>query len=232
MASAAATPATIPPTRFYFAFDTEGSSPLEIALAAVRDGRICNALQLILRPEPGHDEAYATANVHGISLTLATAIGVTQERALSAMRCFLLSERANVTSDPEAAVYLFCAGEAPGDGDTAICTKLALPWLRLRAVALDPWLTRVQQEYFRKVTDPYVPVCPGFIHAAYAPRQLRVKAARNATARAKLQGGYHCATHDVVRLVNFIGEQRRKAEALQAAKQDVAASRRTTCSVV
>ena len=82
MASAAATPATIPPTRFYFAFDTEGSSPLEIALAAVRDGRICNALQLILRPEPGHDEAYATANVHGISLTLATAIGVTQERAI------------------------------------------------------------------------------------------------------------------------------------------------------
>lgn len=228
-AASSASPTMICPTRFYFAFDTEGSSPLEVALAAVRDGRICNAMQLILKPEPGRDETYAIANVHGISLAVATSIGLGLERAVDALRCFLLSERANVTPDPEAGVWLFCPGEAPGAGDSIIFERLGLPWLRLHAIAQEPWLSRVQQTYFRDVTSPFVPVCPGFVHAAYAPRQLRAKALRNGTARAKLQAGFHCASHDVVRLVNYISERNGKAEAEQAKEE--AASKRSACGI-
>ena len=73
-------------------------------------------------------------------------------------------------------------------------------------MTLDPWVVRVGKAYFRNVAHPAVPVCPGFIHAAFAPKALRMKAALNRTARAKLSAGHHCAMEDAVRLANFLAE--------------------------
>ena len=73
-------------------------------------------------------------------------------------------------------------------------------------VELDPWKIRIHEDYFKDVHNERVPLCDPMKHKDYYPSQLEHYDAISGSDLAKIAGGYHCSSKDVIRLYNFMNE--------------------------
>jgi len=190
-------------SKLCFVMDTEGSSPLEVAVGTVVNRVLMHALHAIVRPQLSPAaEAWASRNIHGISYDYARNVGLTFDKVVAITRKYLSDQREFHAAD---IVVMFVSGSISG-GDAKVLDALNLDWLRVRSVVMDPWLARINQPYFKDIHHPCVRVCSIRAHHDYAPIELAMRAVSNATAKAKLAGGLHCATDDIVRLSNFLAD--------------------------
>lgn len=198
----------IEPSKLCFVLDTEGCSPLEIAVGTLIDGQLVHDFHALVKPrQPIAVEVWATRNVHGIPYDYAWQFGSSFEQVVILLRKYMLDQRAAFTEDPDVKVAVFVAGAIDG-GDAKVLDALGLRWLSVRAVLLDPWLNRIHQSYFKDTRHPGVHICSMRAHHDYGPVDLAARASHNASAKAKLSGGVHCATEDIVRLANFLIDSR------------------------
>jgi hypothetical protein len=204
---------TLPTSQLCLLMDTEGDSPLEVAVAIVKDGELVKSQRWLCKPTVDYQrERWGMRNIHGIDYHFARRYGLTRpdlNRQVAEWLEVNIMGKQQLLPDGKL-VNVYFPG-AIGGGDRAFYESLRLRCLaEPNFIELDQWTVRVTRAYHNVKAQPNVDLCPIANHSAYNPMEIERQAVGppvSRTAYAKLLSGHHCALKDVIELYQYMHER-------------------------
>jgi hypothetical protein len=199
---------TLPTSQLCLLMDTEGDSPLEVAIAIIKDGVLTASKRWLCKPVVTRErERWSIRNIHGIGYDHAHFYGLSRPDLKFKVAAWLAE---NIGPLPEGTYVNVYFPGAIGTGDTEFYQSLKIPYLaEANFIALDKWTERVTKAYHTVQPQANVELCQQQEHTKYDPDDFklhRIGHKLSATKWAKLESGYHCALKDVVELYQYMQE--------------------------
>jgi hypothetical protein len=200
---------TFPRAEIAVLMDTEGESPLELALGIVHNGQLIDTKRWLCAPvATSRGESWGIRNLHGIDFEQARVNGLSRDNLKTEVAAWLAE---NITErHRDGLINVYVPGSV-GGGDRRLYEALNIPYFaEPTAIELDRWVIRIAKPYHQYIYHPNATLCPPTNHYKYNPdifKLMRRGCQVSETSWAKLGSGYHCAVNDVVELYRFMKDK-------------------------